>query len=112
LTFDRIGLWDPCFSPDGTKIITPALEDGGEYYDIWEIILDFDRDGILDYIDTDDDNDGHTDDEDAYPYDPDRWNGRKSEEEKRFFIPIFETHFVIGVMLIMALLLRRKRFLY
>ena len=35
--------------------------------------LDFDRDGIDDRFDPDDDNDGYTDDEDSFPFDPPEW---------------------------------------
>ena len=66
--------------------------------------LDFDGDNIGDTVDTDDDNDGHPDDEDDYPLDPKRW-----EKQYDYSILFIIMGTIITILFILIIYVIRKK---
>ena len=101
---------------DGIPDYLDPDDDNDSFLDEWEEflgtnpkdpnnkLLDTDSDGIPDgdvsnsqpWMDIDDDNDSHPDNEDDYPTDPDKW--KKKE------MPIFEDRWVIGLIVVILIL--------
>jgi beta propeller repeat protein len=100
-----------CCDGRNTEIIDSESVSRLDLY-LYDLVRDFDSDGIPDYLDHDDDDDDHPDTEDAYPLDPNKWekNGvGKSKEEKMFFIPSFEPTILISIIALTAIALNIKR---
>ena len=71
---------------------------------------DTDQDGVCNHIDSDDDNDGFSDDHDSFPEDPEEWRDNdndgigSNEDSFEFTIPIYGAIFTLTVLFILAFL--------
>ncbi len=92
---------------DGTSTITLPIKFLDE---------DTDIDGMVNSKDPDDDNDGYSDMDDAYPLDPTRWSDetnnepkKDDEKEENGFLPNFEITILFISVLILFVIYRRNR---
>ena len=67
--------------------------------------IDTDEDGIGNFMDDDDDNDGHRDSNDAYPLDPEKW---KKDEGLPWLLLIL-TLLVVAIVVIVAIVTLKKQ---